>query len=167
MPAGGGLHVAARRRTHPGVARRAGSQEQLSQMLGFNDRQTLSAIENGERGVSAEELLLLVERPGVSLDYCTDPLRLIGEGRFSWRQTNVGPQRLSAYERGAGRWIAAYRTLPADWARSAAAALLSQAYNRHLFRKISFQCPAVAAQSRLPRVSRSFTPAGPKPDASD
>lgn len=87
------------------------SQEELSRQLGFNDRQTLSAIENGERRVSAEELLLVVQKLGASLEYFTDPFRLIGEGRFSWRQTNVGPQRLSAYERSAGRWIAAYRTL--------------------------------------------------------
>lgn len=87
------------------------SQEVLARVLGFNDRQTLSAIENGERRVSAEELLLLVSRLGVPLDYFTDPFQLIGEGRFSWRQTNVGPQSLSAYERSAARWIAAYRTL--------------------------------------------------------
>jgi XRE family transcriptional regulator, fatty acid utilization regulator len=87
------------------------SQEQLSRQLGFNDRQTLSAIENGERRVSAEELLLLVQRLGATLDDFTDPFRLDGEGKFSWRQTNVGHQRLFAYERSAGRWIAAYRTL--------------------------------------------------------
>src|SRR5262249_2078312 len=34
-----------------------------------------------------------------------------GEGQFSWRQTNVGPARLSAYERSAGRWIAAFRRI--------------------------------------------------------
>ncbi len=87
------------------------SQEDLARQLGFKDRQTLSAIENGERRVTAEELLLAAERLGASLDYFTDPFRLVGEGHFSWRQTNVGPQRLSAYERSAGRWIAAYRTL--------------------------------------------------------
>jgi XRE family transcriptional regulator, fatty acid utilization regulator len=95
------------------------SQEDLSRQLGFNDRQTLSAIENGERRVTAEELLLVVERLGASLDYFTDPFRLVGEGRFSWRQTNVGPQRLSAYERSAGRWIAAYRTLARQIGRAA------------------------------------------------
>lgn len=87
------------------------SQEALARLLDFNDRQSVSAIENGERRVSAEELLLLVQRMGVSLDYFTDPFQLIGEGKFSWRQTNVEPQRLSAYERSAGRWIATYRTL--------------------------------------------------------
>jgi Zn-dependent peptidase ImmA (M78 family)/DNA-binding XRE family transcriptional regulator len=87
------------------------SQEELARQFGFNDRQTLSAIETGERRVSAEELLLAVEKLGVPIDYFTDPFILTGEGRFSWRQTNVGPQRLSAYERNAGRWIAAYRVI--------------------------------------------------------
>lgn len=95
------------------------SQEALSRLLGFNDRQTLSAIENGERRVSAEELLVLVQQLGASLDYFTDPFQLIGEGRFSWRQLNVGPQKLSAYERRAGRWIAAYRTLARQVGRKA------------------------------------------------
>lgn len=95
------------------------SQEDLSRQLGFNDRQTLSAIENGERRVTAEELVLVAHRLGSSLEYFTDPFQLVGEGRFSWRQTNVGPQRLSAYERSAGRWIAAYRTLARQIGRQA------------------------------------------------
>ncbi len=33
------------------------SQEKLTQALGFNDRQTLSTIELGQRRVSAEELV--------------------------------------------------------------------------------------------------------------
>ena len=40
------------------------SQDELSRMFGFKDRQTLSAIETGERRVSAEELLLAVEKLG-------------------------------------------------------------------------------------------------------
>ena len=87
------------------------SQQELARQLGFNDRQTLSAIETGERRVSADELILAVQKLGVSLDYFTDPFMLVGEGRFSWRQTNVRPQRLSAYERSAGRWIAAFRAI--------------------------------------------------------
>lgn len=95
------------------------SQEALSRLLGFNDRQTLSALENGERRVSVEELLLLVERLGVPLDYFTDPFQLIGEGKFSWRQTNVASRNLSAYESSAGRWIATYRTLARQLGRAA------------------------------------------------
>jgi transcriptional regulator with XRE-family HTH domain len=37
------------------------SQEDLARLFGFKDRQTVSAIESGERRVSAEELILAVE----------------------------------------------------------------------------------------------------------
>lgn len=87
------------------------SQDDLARIFGFNDRQTVSAIETGERRVTAEELVIAVEKLGATLEYFTDPFLLVGEGRFSWRQTNVGPQRLSAYERSAGRWIAAFRAI--------------------------------------------------------
>jgi Zn-dependent peptidase ImmA (M78 family)/DNA-binding XRE family transcriptional regulator len=87
------------------------SQEDLARAFDFNDRQTVSAIETGERRMTAQELLIAVEKLGASLEDFTDPFRLTGEGKFSWRQTNVGPQRLSAYERSVGRWIAAFRML--------------------------------------------------------
>ena len=80
-------------------------------MFGFKDRQTVSAIETGARRVTAEEMVLAVERLGAPLKYFTDPFLLVGEGRFSWRQSGVGVRQLEAYERRAGRWIAAYRTL--------------------------------------------------------
>ena len=87
------------------------SQERLAEMFGFKDRQTVSAIETGARRVTAEELVLAVERLGAPLKYFTDPFLLVGEGRFSWRQSGVDVRQLEAYERRAGRWIAAYRTL--------------------------------------------------------
>lgn len=87
------------------------SQEALAQQFGFKDRQTLSAIETGERRVTAEELLRAVQIFGVPLDYFTDPFLLVGEGAFSWRQSvNVGPA-LAGYELDAGRFIAAFREL--------------------------------------------------------
>ena len=49
------------------------SQDDLARLFGFKDRQTVSAIETGERRVSAEELLIAVEKLGASLDYFTDP----------------------------------------------------------------------------------------------
>ena len=87
------------------------SQENLAEIFGFNDRQTVSAIETGARRVSAEELVLAVERLDTPLEYFTDPFLLAGEGRFSWRQSGVNVQHLEAYERRAGRWIAMFRTL--------------------------------------------------------
>ena len=61
--------------------------------------------------MTAEELLLAVEKLGASLEYFTDPFLLAGEGRFSWRHTGVDAQRLAACEHSSGRWIAAFRTL--------------------------------------------------------
>jgi XRE family transcriptional regulator, fatty acid utilization regulator len=95
------------------------SQDDLARLFGFKDRQTVSAIETGERRVTAEELVIAVEKLGATLDYFTDPFLLVGEGKFSWRQTGVGSQRLSAYERSAGRWIAAFRTIAPQVGRAA------------------------------------------------
>jgi len=95
------------------------SQDHVAQVFGFKDRQTVSAIETGERRVSAEELLTAVEKLGAPLEYFTDPFMLVGEGRFSWRQTGIGLERLSAYERVAGRWIAAFRAIAPQVGRAA------------------------------------------------
>ena len=87
------------------------SQDELARILGFKDRQTVSAIETGERRVSADELLAVVQKLGASLDYFTDPFRLVGEGRFNWRQSGVPAAVLSAYELVAGQLIAVFRRL--------------------------------------------------------
>lgn len=93
------------------------SQEAVTRLLGFKDRQTLSAIETGERRVSAEELLRFSEVLAAPLDYFTDPFLLAGEGRFSWRQSGVPAPRLDTYERDAGRLIALFRALGAEMGR--------------------------------------------------
>ena len=95
------------------------SQDELARLFGFKDRQTVSAIETGVRTVTAAELLLAVEKLGVRLDYFTDPFRLDGEGRFSWRQSGVPREQLTEYEQTAGRWIGAYRALAAQTGREA------------------------------------------------
>ena len=87
------------------------SQNDLARILGFKDRQTVSAIETGIRRVRAEELVVAMKALDAPLDDFTDPFRLVGEGRFSWRQSNVEPNELAAYEERAGRWIAAFREL--------------------------------------------------------
>jgi transcriptional regulator with XRE-family HTH domain/Zn-dependent peptidase ImmA (M78 family) len=107
------------------------SQDDLARLFGFKDRQTVSAIETGERRVSAEELLLAVEKLGKPLDYFTDPFLLVGEGKFSWRQTDVGSQRLSAYERVAGRWIAAFRAIAPQVGHAAPLLRRSLGLTRH------------------------------------
>lgn len=87
------------------------SQDRVAKIFGFRDRQTVSAIETGIRRVTAEELLLAVDRLDAPLEYFTDPFLLAGEGRFSWRQTGVDVERLEACEQSAGRWIGAFRAL--------------------------------------------------------
>lgn len=88
------------------------TQAQLAEKLGFNDRQTLAAIEAGQRKISAEELLRAMQALGVDLDYFTDSFRLAGEGHFSWRAAkDAAPKMLNEFEDRAGRWVATYRQL--------------------------------------------------------
>jgi transcriptional regulator with XRE-family HTH domain/Zn-dependent peptidase ImmA (M78 family) len=87
------------------------SQDEVARVFGFKDRQTVSAIETGERRLSAEELLTAVEKLGATLDYFTDPFLLAGEGKLSWRVSNMRIARLDTFEHAAGRWIAAWRRL--------------------------------------------------------
>jgi XRE family transcriptional regulator, fatty acid utilization regulator len=87
------------------------SQDELARIFGFKDRQTVSAIETGDRRLSADELLVAVRKLGAPLEYFTDPFRLVGEGQFNWRQSGVPADLLGAYERVAGQLIATFRTL--------------------------------------------------------
>lgn len=86
------------------------TQAQLSEKLGFKDRQTLAAIEAGQRKIGAEELLRAMQILGKDLEYFTDPFRLDGEGKFSWRTARSATKKtLEEFEARAGRWIALYR----------------------------------------------------------
>lgn len=100
-----------RRRLAALRAHKGATQAQLSQALGFNDRQTLSAIELGERAISAAELVRAARFFGVAVDYFTDPFELAGEARFSWRKSTPNGDDLASFEQRAGRWIATYRHL--------------------------------------------------------
>ena len=91
------------------------TQAQLAEKLGFKDRQTLAAIEAGQRKMSAEELVRAMDVFGLDLDYFTDGFRLVGEGRFSWRaDKNATEALLAAFEHRAGCWVATYRRL-CEW----------------------------------------------------
>lgn len=90
------------------------TQEHLSRTLGFKDRQTLAAIEAGERRIAADELAAAARELGVTVDVLTDPYRLVGEGRFSFRAEAVEGGVLDAFQERAGRWIATYRKLERD-----------------------------------------------------
>ena len=131
------------------------TQEKLAEMFGFKDRQTVSAIETGARQVTAEELVLAVERLGAPLEYFTDPFLLAGEGCFSWRQTGVGAQQLEDYEQRAGRWVAAFRTLMPLVGREAP--LMRRTLNLH--RRSSYE-DAMSAGERFVAEVRSGRCAG-------
>lgn len=106
--------------THTRVLRRARglTQQQLAQALGFNDRQTVSAIENGARRVTAEELLRLTEILDIPLESFTDPFQLADEGEFSWLcADDTAPEHLAAWEQRAGPWVAAFRALAPEVGR--------------------------------------------------
>ena len=131
------------------------SQDELAREFGFKDRQTLSAIETGVRRVTAEELVLAVEILEAPLEYFTDPFLLVGEGRFSWRQSGVEPAKLNEYEHDAGRWIAAYRTLAPQVGRDTP--LMRQALG--LTRQSSFEDAAFIGERFVTKFKLGDTPA--------
>ncbi|HEY2893476.1 MAG TPA: helix-turn-helix transcriptional regulator [Pirellulales bacterium] len=87
------------------------TQAELSSKLGFNDRQTVAAIEAGMRAISAQELIAAAHVLGVNLDYFADSFQLAGEGSFSWRANTAEPRALASFEEKAGGWVATYRCL--------------------------------------------------------
>lgn len=87
------------------------SQAELSGQVGFRDRQTLAAIEAGERKVSANELIAFMDILHKDLDFFTDPMLLLDEAKFSWRAPEASPAFLDDFEKKAGRWIGSFRHL--------------------------------------------------------
>jgi Zn-dependent peptidase ImmA (M78 family)/DNA-binding XRE family transcriptional regulator len=61
------------------------TQEQLSNQLGFKDRQILSNIEKGLRKIADSDLTTLIQELDRSLDYFTDQYQLPEKQLFSWR----------------------------------------------------------------------------------
>lgn len=87
------------------------TQEEVTAMLGLKHRQSLAAIESGERRVTADELLRAVEAFKVGMDQFTNPFLVTGEARFSWRRADLTMEELNTFEVKAGEWIGAYRAL--------------------------------------------------------
>jgi Zn-dependent peptidase ImmA (M78 family)/transcriptional regulator with XRE-family HTH domain len=61
------------------------TQDELSEKMGFKDRQILSNIENGIRKVKPEELSVIMEMLEKPIEYFTDPYQLPDNQLFSWR----------------------------------------------------------------------------------
>jgi Zn-dependent peptidase ImmA (M78 family)/DNA-binding XRE family transcriptional regulator len=88
------------------------TQDQLTQGLGLNDRQSVSDIENGKRMLKPDELLVLCDLFARDIDFFLDPFAVAGEAQFSWRASPQLPEdSLDSFELKAGQWIGLLRWL--------------------------------------------------------
>lgn len=93
------------------------SQEDVARKAGFRHRQTVTAIEAGDRSISPEELSALAETLDVSVTFFTDRFIATGEAAFSFRAESDEGAELTDFEDLAGRWIATYRELEEERGR--------------------------------------------------
>ncbi len=84
------------------------TQKQVSDRLGFKDRQILSNIESGSRRVSADELVAFMSILKKPLEYFTDPYLLTEPKVFSWRADPESTE-LERFEPKARNLVMAYR----------------------------------------------------------
>src|SRR3954468_16832791 len=87
------------------------TQDTLATALGLKDRQSVAAIEAGERRIRPEELGRAAEALGVAVDTILDPFRLTGRGESRFRAKGADAAVLADFEERAGRWISTYREL--------------------------------------------------------
>jgi XRE family transcriptional regulator, fatty acid utilization regulator len=86
-------------------------QADLAEALGFKDRQTVSAIETGDRKVTADELVRMADIFGVELSIFSDPYEILDGASFSWRRNAVPDKLIEQFEEQAKSWMALYRHL--------------------------------------------------------
>ncbi len=88
------------------------TQDQLTQGLGLNDRQSVSDIENGKRTLRPEEMLVLSDLLDRDIEFFIDPFAVAGEAQFNWRaDPGVPEDSLDGFELKAGQWIGLLRWL--------------------------------------------------------
>jgi Zn-dependent peptidase ImmA (M78 family)/transcriptional regulator with XRE-family HTH domain len=91
---------------------RGWTQDQLTQALGLNDRQSVSDIENGKRVLKPDELLQVSDLLNQDIEFFIDPFAVAGEAQFSWRAApDVPEDSLDRFELKAGQWIGLLRWL--------------------------------------------------------
>ena len=90
------------------------TQDQLAAGMGFNNRQTLAAIEAGERAIKPSELVQAAQALAVSLGFFTDPYTAAGEAAFSFRAETDPGADVGSFESLAGGWLATYEALGAE-----------------------------------------------------
>jgi len=88
------------------------NQDRLAELLGLNDRQSVSDLENGKRRLLPDELVLLSDALGREVEFFLDPFAVAGEAQFSWRAApQLRQQELDEFELRAGQWIGLLRWL--------------------------------------------------------
>lgn len=86
------------------------TQEELSERLGFKDRQILSHIESGKRKVSSQELMFFMQLLEKPLEFFTDHTLVVGQHVMSWRAEEASPE-IEAFESWALGLVGAHREL--------------------------------------------------------
>lgn len=88
------------------------TQDALAAKLGFNDRQTISDIENGKRALKTDELLELSDALNQELEFFLDPFNVVAEAQYSWRASPDLPgDELDQFEATANGWVGMFRWL--------------------------------------------------------
>lgn len=87
-------------------------QTQLADALGLKDRQSISAIENGDRALKPDELIALSDALERDIEFFLDPFSVAGEAKFSWRTApELTEQNLDSFEEQASKLIGLLRWL--------------------------------------------------------
>lgn len=87
-------------------------QPQLADALGLKDRQSISAIENGERALKPDELIALSDALERDIEFFLDPFSVAGEAKFSWRAApELAEENLNNFEDKANKLIGLLRWL--------------------------------------------------------
>lgn len=87
------------------------TQEKLREVMGFENRQTIGQIENGDRRVTIQELMKALDFFEMPLDQFTNPFIPMVKHEFSWRRTETDERELEKFQDDAREWIGAYQEL--------------------------------------------------------
>jgi XRE family transcriptional regulator, fatty acid utilization regulator len=91
------------------IARASRSQEEVADALDLKDRQSISAIERGERRITPQELIKAADFFGQPLSFFTDPYVVAEKNSFSYRAKMPDGSSLTQFENQAERVISANR----------------------------------------------------------
>jgi transcriptional regulator with XRE-family HTH domain len=98
------------------------TQDTLAAALGFNDRQTISDIENGKRALKTDELGALCDALDEEMAFFLDPFNVTAEAQYCWRANdNLPGSDLDHFQAIANGWVGMLRWLDGQGERDQAA----------------------------------------------